>query len=248
VREEEPDAIGVFLFGSRVRGEAAPTSDVDLQAVTLAAPRIRYRTWFVGETHVSVAATAAETLRRSQETPRAWAHGFAAESPGEWLWSTAAAVVAVGDPPTLRYPPAEPELEDFVEYAAKGFRARDSIRLRLAAQGLGRTAVPLLLDLNPQETVRTGAEAVAAARALRLVPERWSDDLPALLGLVEAPDADLAAAVERVAFGVLALLRERGSRAGAAQPDCGRYLHDGTFERHLRAATADRRHCYPEIP
>jgi hypothetical protein len=204
--------------------------------VTLGAPRVRYRTWFVGGTHVSVGAAAAETLRRSQESPRAWAYGFAAESPGDWLWSTAAAVAALGDPPTLRYPPAEPELEDFVEYAAKAFRAGDAVALRLAAQGLGRTAVPLLLhDLNPQHTVRTRVEAIAAARGLRLVPEGWAGDLPVLLGLAAATDAEVLASAGRVAFGVLALLRERGSGVGAAQPDCDRYLHDGTFERHLRA-------------
>jgi hypothetical protein len=203
--------------------------------VTLARPRIHYRTWFVGETHVSVGAASGESLRLSQATPRAWAHGFAAESPGRWVWSTAAAVAALGDPPTLRYPPAAPELEDFVEHAAKAFRAGEAIALRLAAQGLGRTAVPLLLDLNPQETVWTRAEAIGAARRLRLVPDGWRDDLPVLLGLQAASDAAVRAAVECQAFGVLALLRERGSGVGAAQPDCDRYLHDGTFERHLRA-------------
>jgi hypothetical protein len=212
--------------------------------VTLGAPRLRYRTWFVGETHVSVGAAAAETLRRSQETPRPWAYGFAAESPGDWLWSTAAAVAALGHPPTLRYPPAEPELEDFVEYAAKALRGRDAIALRLAAQGLGRTAVPLLLhDLNPQRTVRTRAEAIAAARELRLVPDGWAEDLPTLLGLAAATDAEVRAAAERVAFGVLDLLRQRGSRVGGTQPECTRYLLDGTFARHL-----DRVRCYPEIP
>ena len=39
--------------------------------------------------------------------------------------------------------------------------------------------------------------------------------------------------VERVAFGVLGLLRERGSRVGDAQPELTRYLHDGTLERRL---------------
>jgi hypothetical protein len=211
--------------------------------VTLAAPRIHYRTWFVGDVHYSVGAAAAETLRRSQEEPRGWAYGFAAESPGVWAWSTAAAVVALGDPPTLRYPPSPPELEDFVEYAAKAFRAGDTIPLRLAAQGLGREAVPLLLDLNPQQVVRTRVEALAAARAFRVAPEGWPEDLAVLLGLGEAADGEVRRAVERSGYGILRLLREHGSRVGDAQPDATRYLHDGTFERHL-----DRSRCYPGIP
>jgi hypothetical protein len=223
------------VFGSHARGEAAPTSDVDLQVVTLGRPRVHYRTWFVGDTHVSVGAAAAETLQRSQEEPREWAYGFAAESPGVWLWSTAAAVAALGDPPTLRYPPLPPELEDFVEYAAKALRARQGIGLRFAAQGLGRTGIALLLDLNPQETVRSRIEAVVAARAFRLGPDGWPDDLPVLLGLAESTDAGVVDAVRRVAFGTLALLRERGSRVGDAQPDLARYLHDGTLERHLNS-------------
>lgn len=218
-------------------------SDVDLRIVTLGGPRAHYRTWFVGEIQYSVGAAAAETLRRSQEEPRAWAYGFAAESPGVWLWQTAAAVAALGDPPTLRYPPAPPELEDFVEYASKAFRARGAIPLRLAAQGLGREAIPLLLDLNPQQVVRTRREAIEAACDLRVAPEGWPADLLVLLGLDSADDAAVRAAVERVSFGVLALLRQHGSRVGDAQPDATRYLHDGTFERHL-----DRARCYFEIP
>ena len=191
----------------------------------------------------SVGAASAETLRRSQEEPREWAYGFAAESPGAWLWWTAAAVAALGDPPTLRYPPAAPELEDFVEDAAKAFRAADPLPLRLAAQGLGRDAVPLLLDLNPEQVVRTRREAIAAARDLRVAPDGWAGDMLTLLGLAAAADGAVRDAVDRVAFGVLALLREHGSRVGDAQPELSRYLHDGTLERHL-----DRMRCYPEIP
>jgi hypothetical protein len=211
--------------------------------VTLARPRVRYRTWFAGDVQYSVAATAAEELRRSQEQPVGWAFGFAAESPGRWLWQTAAAVAALGDPPTLRYPPSQPELEDFVEYAAKALRAEAPLALRLAAQGLGREALPLLLDLNPQQVVRSRREAVEAALGLRVVPEGWRTDLPVLLGLAPAADGSVRAAVERVGFGVLRLLRDAASRVGDAQPELSRYLHDGTLERHL-----DRSRCYPGIP
>ncbi|HET8529431.1 MAG TPA: hypothetical protein VFL60_11000 [Gaiellaceae bacterium] len=191
----------------------------------------------------SLSAASAEELRRSQEQPREWAHGFAAMSPGVWLWRTAAAVAALGEEPTLRYPAAPPELEAFVEYAAKALRAREPLPLRLAAQGLGRTVVPLLLDLDPQPAVRNRREAVEAALALRVAPAGWRNDLPVLHGLAPASDETVRAAAERVGFGVLRLLRETGSRVGDAQPELSRYLHDGTLERHL-----DRARCYPGIP
>lgn len=233
----------MFLFGSHARGDATPTSDVDLRIVTLAAPRVRYRTWFVGERHVSVGAGSVDHRRSRMQEPMEWALGLPTSVPAIWLWKTAAAVAAFGDPPVMTSPPAPPELEDFVEYAAKALRAPDAVPLRLAAQGVGRQAIPLLLDLNVPEPVGTPAGAIAAARAFRIAPDRWPDDLLTMLGLAPAEDGAVRAAVERAGFGILRLLRERGSRVGDAQPDVTRYLHDGTFERHL-----DRSRCYFEIP
>jgi hypothetical protein len=235
-REEEPDAIGAFLFGSHARGDATTSSDVDLQVVTLGRPRVHYRTWFVGDTHYSVAARSTDELRGLPQEAAAWALGFAVESPGMWVWQTAAAVAALGDPPSIRYAAEPPELEDFVEAAVKALRAQEPFPLRLAARMVGEKAVPLLLDLNAPQVVRTRLEALEAALGLRVVPEGWRDDLPALLGLRAAVDMEVYDALERVAFGVLRLLREAGSRVGDAQPELTRYLHDGTLERHLRGA------------
>jgi hypothetical protein len=162
-----------------------------------------------------------------------WALGFPAESPGVWVWETAAAVAAAGDPPTLRYLAAPPELEDFVEDVAKALRAERPVVMRLRAQQLARAAVPLLLDLNPADVVRTRVEAFEAACAFRLAPDGWRDDFPALLGVVAADDDAVREAVRRVGAGVLRLLREHGSRVGDAQPELTTYLHDGTLERHL---------------
>jgi phosphoribosyl-AMP cyclohydrolase len=194
---------------------------------------VHYRTWFVGETHVSVGAASTGDLRAAAAEPVPWALGFTGHEPAVWVWQTAAAVAALGDPPEVTHPPAPPELEDFVEYAAKALRAGDEIGLRLAAQGVGREAIPLLLELNPQAIVRTRREAVDAARTLRVAPGGWPHDLLVLLGLA---DGDVRGAVERVAHGVLGLLREAGSGVGRGQPDLNAYLHDGTLERQLRGA------------
>ena len=71
-----------------------------------------------------------------------------------------------------------------------------------------------------------------AALELEPAPEGWADDLAALLALAPADDARVREAVERLARGVLALLRERAPGVDP-QPDIGGYLADGTLERHL---------------
>jgi phosphoribosyl-AMP cyclohydrolase len=232
VRDDEADAVGIFAFGSYAQGTAERTSDLDLQVVTLAAPRVRYCTWFVGDVHVSVGAKSTDELRRLRSVPADWSLGFAVEGPGVWVWSTGAAVAALGDPPGFSHPPGEPELEDFVEWCAKALRASDPVALRVAAFGMGESAPVLLRDLNAPLTVRNRVEAVRAALELEVAPDGWADDLAALLGLVTADDARVREAVERLARGVLVLLRERAPGVDP-QPDIGGYLADGTLERHL---------------
>lgn len=235
MREDEPDAVGVFGFGSFAQGTAEPTSDLDLQVVTLAAPRVPFRTWFVGDLHVSVGAKSTDELRRLRSVPAGWSLGFAVEGPGVWVWSTGAAVAGVGDPPGFSHPPGEPGLEDFVEWCAKALRASDPVALRIAAYGMGESAPVLLRDLSAPRTVRNRVEAVHAALELDPAPEGWADDLAVLLALAPADDARVREAVERLARGVLVLLRQRAPDVDP-QPELGRYLIDGTLERHLGLA------------
>jgi hypothetical protein len=233
IREEEPDAIGVFVFGSHARGTAGATSDLDLQVVTLARPRAAFRTWFVGDLHVSVSSKSTAEIRARCAEPADWSLGFAVRSPGAWIWSTAAAVAGLGDPPGFEHPPGPPELEDFVESCAKALRATGSAALRIAARGAAETAPALLRDLNAPEWVADRVEAMEAALGYRTTPAGWRDDLAVSWGLTPADDAGVRAAVERLARGTLALLRERGSRVGEGHPELTRYLQDGTLERHL---------------
>lgn len=194
-----------------------------------------YRTWFVGDLHVSVGTKSTDELRRRRAAPAAWSLGFAVDGPAAWVWSTAAAVAALGDPPRVSRPPGEPELEDFVESCAKALRASDPVALRVAASGMGETAPALLRDLNAPLTVRNRVEAVRAALELAVAPDGWAEDLAALLALVAADDARVREAAERLARGVLRLLRERAPGVDP-QPEIGRYLVDGTLERHLGLA------------
>jgi hypothetical protein len=233
IREEEPDTIGVLARGSHARGDATPTSDLDLGAVTLGGRTRAYRTWFVGDLHVSISIASVEEERARRAEPANWSLGFAVDDPAVWVWKTAAAAAALGDPPDLSRPPGAPELEDFVEACAKALRADDRVAFRLAARSAANEAPALLRDLNAPERVSGPAAAVQAAVGYATAPEGWRDDLAMAWGLTPVPDEELRRAVERLARGTLALLRERRSTVGDAQPELTRYLHDGTLERHL---------------
>jgi phosphoribosyl-AMP cyclohydrolase len=235
IRTEEPDTIGVFVHGSYARGTATPTSDLDLDAVTLGGREPKYRTWFVGELHVSVRIASSDWLRDLRSRESVWSYGFATDQLGEWLWKTAAAVAALGDPPDLSRPPGSPELEDFVEACAKAFRADESLALRLAARRMALNAPALLRDINAPVRVVDQLDAVRAALGFTVAPPGWSDDLSVLLGLAPADDDAVRSAARRLAAGTLALLRRRAPDVDP-QPELARYLADGTLERHLGLA------------
>jgi len=228
--------MGVLVHGSHGRGDAAAGSDVDLYAVTLGDRAPYWRTWFMGDLHVSAGFASGRWLRERLAQPASWSLGFAVEDVAYWAWATGAATAALGDPPDMSRPPGEPELEDFVEFCSKALRATDSIALRVAARGAAEEAVPLLRDLNAPERVHSRAGAMRAALGYATAPDGWRDDLAMSWGLTPVGDDELRRAVERLALGTLALLREKGSRVGDGQPELTRYLHDGTLERHLGLA------------
>jgi phosphoribosyl-AMP cyclohydrolase len=242
LRAAEPGAIGVMARGSYARGLATPQSDLDLTALTTLAPRVGYRTWFEARAggrplHVSAGAETLDEWRQDAGEPARWSLGFPTEETGLWIWATAAARAAGGDPPVVRRPAAGPELEDLCEAATKvqrAFAAGDGLGGRWHAGDLAELAPRLLIPLNPERRVRDRREALAAALELTVAPPGYQAAMLTALGLAPADDAAVAAAALGLARALLAFLRARAPTVDR-QPDLARYLADGTLEGQLRA-------------
>ena len=239
LRAAEPDAIGLVATGSYARGTATPTSDLDLTILPRGAPRGGYRTWFedLPHLHVSAGAESLDDWRHDARAPATWSLGFPTEEAVAWLWATDAARAGLGLDPTVRRPAAGPELEDFVEAAAKARRAfasGDALGGRWHAHDLARLSPRLLIPLNPERRVRDRRDALAAALALAAAPPTYPAALLTCLGLVASSDAETSAAARTLSMELLAFLRLRAPGVDP-QPDLARYLADGTLERHLES-------------
>lgn len=240
IRELEPSTIAVLIFGSYAKGRADRDSDLDVHAVTEDEPVSPYRMWFEERTgekplHVSPSVKSVSAWLAKRAEPQGWALGFAAEHVARYLWSTDDARARLGDDPSCVHPPAEPELEDFVEYLIKIERAaaaEDWPILRIYARQAALLAPGLLRTLNDEVAVRDRREALETALSVRVAPEHYRTDLTIALGLADATDEAVRRAALRLGRELLAFLRVYKPDADP-QPDIAAYLADGTLERHL---------------
>lgn len=236
----EPDPAAVLVTGSYAAGTASPESDLDLMGLYAGEPAVGYRTWFEERSgrplHISAGATQLDRWLRKREEPADWSLGFPTEEAGLLLWSTDRARELLDDPPVVRRPAAEPELEDFVEGAEKVKRALqrgDLIGARWHAHDMAALAPRLLLRLNPERRVADRRDAIDAALNLPVAPVHFSADPAVCFGLRAADDAPFEVAALRLPIELLALLRERLADVDP-QPWIAQYLADGTLERHLK--------------
>ncbi len=240
VFELEPTTIAILVSGSYAKGKADDRSDLDVQVVTTERPASPYRMWFEQRQdqqplHVSPSVKSVDDWLAKREESQQWALGFPVGHVVRYVWATAAARAALGDPPSNAHPPAEPELEDFVEFLGKvrrSARLGDSIGVRTFAHEVAALAPGLLRTLNPGIVVRDRREAVEAARSLQVAPEHYREDFEIAFGLVMANDEAVERSALRLGRELLAFLRERNPNADP-QPDIAGYLADGTLERHL---------------
>lgn len=237
-REREPGATGILAHGSYVSGRARPESDLDLDIFLSGQPAVHYRTWFIdrrGELPLHISARSDYSLAAWEQEDgesEGWAFGFPVEIVHAWVWySDPILRENLGEQPMLRKPGAEPEVEDMVDTLLKMRRADDGIGTRLHAMEVARYAAPCIVALN------TGAPPVCDPRGaldalltLPIAPQRWSYDMTGCLGLAERATSEIRDSAERVALGVLQMLRQINPYADP-QPDVAKYLIDGTFER-----------------
>lgn len=240
LRELEPSAVAVLVSGSYAKGTADKQSDLDVEVVTQAQPVSPYRMWFEDRAdgtplHVSPSVKSLAGWLAKRDEPQGWALGFPALHVVSSVWATEEARTRLGDAPSNVHPPAEPELEDFVESLQKALRRvrrGDGVGARLFARDAAVLAPRLLRPLNDEVVVRDRREALDAALSLRVAPAHYRDDLSVCLGLVGVDDDAVAQAAVRLGRELLAFLRERKPDVDD-QPDIAGYLADGTLERHL---------------
>lgn len=239
LRELEPSAIAVLVGGSYAKGTADELSDLDLTAI-VAGDSDRYRTWFqdrpgLRPLHVSAGVKTLQQWLAKAEEPASWWLGLPIHEPARFAWATDEARSLLGEDPSLRRPPAPPELEDFFEFAVKVKRATgtdDALGVRVWAISLGELAPRLLLPLNDRVLVSSRREAAEAALGFAVAPEHWAEDLRICLGLSPADDEAVGAGALRLAREVLAYVREHKADVDPI-PDLVAALTDGTLERHL---------------
>jgi Nucleotidyltransferase domain len=225
----------VLVTGSYAKGTATEASDLDLVPIT-PAPREPYRTWFENRRpdpplHVSAGSkTAGDWSARAASAAR-WSFGFPAILAAYYLWADDATRERLGDDPSLRYPAADPELEDFVEFvlkAKRSARSGDEIGLRWFAHSAAELAPTMLVPLNEERIVHDRRDALDAALGLGVAPEGYPNDMVVCLGLTSASGAEVREAVARLGSEIIRFVRK--SAPEGQLPD---YLMDGTLERHL---------------
>ncbi len=241
---EIPGALAVLLKGSHVRGDAGFWSDVDFDVLVddtvIAAP---YLSWFDRSderiVHVSVAVKHLDAWLEDFNKPADWAFGFAARPVTTLVWVDRPSLTAELDRPWRAHPPAEPELEDFIESLGKArnaFKRGDELAGRLALRDVGLLAPTLLVPLSGEQFAATKPQALQMALELETTPPGYRDDLLALLGLdgLAHSAEELLALGERLVTGMLDLLAAFVEVLDPLlAPHLGAALREGTIAAYL---------------
>lgn len=242
VLDLEPSTMAVLVTGSYGRGSAASDSDLDLKVVTRDSPASPYRMWFEDRAghqplHVSPSVRQLDRFLAELAQPATWrwALGFPVRVNAQYAWAASDARALIGEPPSTVLAPAEPELEDFVEFLTKVRRSHalsDGIAVRHYAHYAALLAPGLLRTLNREVIVCDRRGAIQAALTLGVTPEHFPEDFATALGVTPAADPQVATSALRMGRELLAFLRTKNPNVDP-QPDIAGYLIDGTLERHL---------------
>jgi phosphoribosyl-AMP cyclohydrolase len=220
LRDTYPRSIAVMLRGSRVWSGAGPHSDIDFDVLLDGEPYEAWPMFLERDTsgrmiHVSVAVQDLASWLAEGDEPVDWAFGFGVRSPVKLLWAKDAETTALLDRPWRESPPADPEVEDFVEGYGKvlnAFGRNDDVGMRQAAQNMAKLAPTLLRLVNDEVWPGTRREALEAALGFANAPEGYRQAMLTCLGLSDratTPD-EMVAAARLLAEGVIRVVRDHG--------------------------------------
>ena len=220
LRSMNPQAVAILLRGSHVRGDAGPNSDVDFDVLLSGDAFEAYPMYLEPDKsgtirHISVAVQDLNSWLAGEDEPGDWSFGLGTRMAVKLLWSRDAGIAAMLDAPCREHPPAEPELEDFIEGYGKVLNAwqrGDEVGMRQAAQGTATLAPTLLRLLNDEVWPGTRREALEAAIGFPHAPEGYRQAMLRCLGLLDDAGTmeELASSTRLLAEGVVRLLRESG--------------------------------------
>jgi phosphoribosyl-AMP cyclohydrolase len=245
LRREVPDAVAVFLGGSHVRGEAGPHSDVDFDIVVADGPRDEWPAWFEASedrlVRISTWVRDVETWLAAAREPQGWAFYLPCADALRLCWVADESWRVRVERTEMRYPGHEPELDHFEGEAGKvanAWQRGDEPALRLAAQDLARSVVPVVAPLNPGPPVYSRTEALRRLLDVETAPAGYRGDMLICLGLGGgSTPADVYAAARRLVAGVLDLLDAHVSTFAELLPPAEAIaLRDGTFRRYVEQA------------
>jgi hypothetical protein len=241
LRAEVPDAVAVFLGGSRLRGDAGPYSDVDFNVLVADGPRDEWPAWFDDGICVSTWIRDIDTWRAAQREPQGWAFGLPCADRLRLYWADHVWRERL-DVTEVRYPAAEPEIDHFegsLGKVANAWASGDPLSLRLAGQDLARAVISLVQPLNEGPPVFSRVAALHTLLDFAVVPLGYRDAMLTCLGLAEryaGPD-DVFAAAGSLARGVLGLIEEHVSTFTALLPaDAAGWLSDGSLRQYVERA------------
>ena len=190
LRDDYPSTQAIMLKGSYARGDAGPHSDVDFDVLLDGPAHSAYPVRFEKSSerlrHISIAVQDLAGWLAEECEPEPWAFGLPVREPTRLLWAADASLRNQLDRPFKPHPPAEPELEDFVESFAKASNAharRDGIGLRQAAQSTARYAPTLIRPLNPEAWADSPRSALATVLDFDIVPPGYREDMLMCLGM-----------------------------------------------------------------
>ena len=242
LRRIAPDAFAILLEGSHARGEAQPSSDVDLRVIapdgTDYQGYARFDELPDGQlVHVAAFVTPLSEWIAERSAPADWAWGLPAMSAAVLLWSHPSAPEPATAPPPYHHPPRRSSLQDLVEYGCKVGRAHrggDAVGLAVFTRDLAREAASLLRPLNRPVIARHPREALCMVLEYEVAPPGYRRAMDVLVGVRPTSSAgEQADAARSLALGTLDVLAQHLPAIEVGRPDLRPWLRDGTLHRYL---------------